>query len=72
VGDKLTIIKKQQVTKTILVPGSNQGGKPGKPYIVKVSLVGFFAPEEERNTEKTETQTKDVSEVHVRVAADEI
>lgn len=43
VGDKLTIIKRQQVTKTILEVGQNHVGKPGKPYIVTVSLLGYFA-----------------------------
>ena len=45
VGDKLTIIKRQQVTKTILEVGVNDIGKPGKPYIVTVSLLGYFAAE---------------------------
>lgn len=44
VGDKLTIVKKQQVTKTILQPGDRSSTKPGKPYIVKVTLLGYFAP----------------------------
>jgi len=32
------------------VPGKNEGGKPGKPYIVKVNLIGYFAPEEKKKT----------------------
>ena len=47
VGDKLSIVKRQQVTKTILEPGANDGqGKPGKPYIVTVGLLGYFAKKE--------------------------
>jgi len=44
VGDKLTIIKKEQVVKTIMEVGQREGGKPGRPYIVKVNLIGYFAP----------------------------
>lgn len=79
VGDKLTVVKRQQVTKTILVPGDNSLGKPGKPYIVKVSLLGYFAPKEavkdpenEETKETASIKTKEVSETHIRVAADDI
>lgn len=44
IGDKLTVVKRQQVTKTIVNPGDNSSGKPGKPYIVQVNLMGYFAP----------------------------
>ena len=46
VGDRLTIIKKQQVVKTILEVGQSGVGKPGRPYIVKVNLMGYFAPQD--------------------------
>ena len=42
VGDFLQIVKKRKVTKRIITPGQNLG-KPGKPYIVKISLKGYFA-----------------------------
>lgn len=42
VGDNLTIIQKRQVTKTILSTGEGLG-KPGRPYIVKVEIEGYFA-----------------------------
>jgi len=35
------------VIKTILEVGHQGTGKPGKPYIVKVNLLGYFAPTEE-------------------------
>ena len=44
VGDKLSVVKRQQVTKTIIIPGTSVTGKPGKPYIVSISLLGYFAP----------------------------
>lgn len=44
-GDQITIIKKRQVTKTIMVSGHDLG-KPGKPYICKVLLKGYFAGED--------------------------
>lgn len=77
-GDKLTIVKRQQVTKTIIEAGSQTGGKPGRPYIVKVSLLGYFAPgtgrykaeaADEEGSDST-LKTKDVSEIHVRERAD--
>ena len=46
VGDRLTIIKKRQVVKTILEVGENIG-KPGKPFIVTVSYIGYFAKADE-------------------------
>ena len=42
VGDSVTIIKKRQVTKRIIVPGKNLG-KPGKPFIVKAIIKGYLA-----------------------------
>lgn len=45
-GDFLQIIKKRQVTKRIITPGQNLG-KPGRPYIVKVSIKGYFASRDE-------------------------
>ena len=41
IGDLLTVIKKGQVTKTILEVGEGLG-KPGRPYEVTVSLKGYF------------------------------
>ena len=35
------------MVKTILEVGQQGTGKPGKPYIVKVNLLGYFAPSEE-------------------------
>lgn len=61
-----------------MVAGENSVGKPGKPYIVSVTLLGYFAPI------KTVTASaviegpseinsiKDVSEVHERIASDDI
>ena len=46
VGDKLTIIKKLQVTKEIMETGADLG-KPGRPYIVKISYRAYFAGGEE-------------------------
>ena len=43
VGDQLTIIKKRQVVKEILQVGESGTGKPGKPYVVTISVEGFFA-----------------------------
>lgn len=54
VGDKLTVVKRQQVTKTILHPGDRFLGKPGKPYIVKVKLMGYFAPEKVKEVIESE------------------
>jgi hypothetical protein len=79
VGDKLSIVKRQQVTKTILEVGANDGqGKPGKPYIVTVGLLGYFAkkdqPVEGQNQEGEEAgiapETKKVTDKHIRIAAD--
>ncbi len=79
VGDKLSIVKRQQVTKTILEVGANDGqGKPGKPYIVTVGLLGYFAkkdqPVEGRNQDGEEAgiapETKKVTDKHIRIAAD--
>lgn len=76
VGDKLSIVKRQQVTKTILEVGANDGqGKPGKPYIVTVGLLGYFAKKEEPVGEVGDEagvgpETKKVSAKHIRVAAD--
>ena len=47
VGDSLTIIKKRQVVKTILEVGDHKSGKPGKPYIVTISYIGYFAKDEQ-------------------------
>ena len=54
VGDKISIIKKQQVVKTILEVGERNSGKPGRPYIVQVYLLGYFA-----RSEKIEVQKDD-------------
>ena len=76
VGDRLVIIKRQQVTKTILEVGEkNNIGKPGKPYIVTVSLLGYFAENKEEipsvsDSEKVFDKTKEVTEKHIRVPAD--
>ena len=43
VGDKLTVIPKGQCTKTILEVGESGTGKPGRPYIVQVNILGYFA-----------------------------
>ena len=40
-GDKLTVVKKGQVIKEILEVGDGLG-KPGRPYIVTVTYVGYF------------------------------
>jgi hypothetical protein len=72
VGDRLTIIKKQQVVKTILEVGDGGLGKPGRPYIVKVNLLGYFAPKRELLTPPEEIKTKSVEDTHIRYAADEI
>lgn len=53
------------------MPGDNSSGKPGKPYIVKVSLLGFFAPKSEEIT-REETVTKSVHSTHYRNAPDDI
>lgn len=73
VGDKLTIVKRQQVTKTIQKAGESNTGKPGKPYIVKVTLQGYFAPVNSADNSKSEETPKILEgEVYERVAADEI
>ena len=46
IGDKLTIIKKLQVTKEILETGDGLG-KPGRPYIVNISYKGYFKEKDE-------------------------
>jgi len=54
-GDILIVIKKGQVTKTILEVG--QGiGKPGRPYEVTVSLKGFFAEKDQTFIDVAETK----------------
>lgn len=58
------------MTKTILKPGGNTTGKPGKPYIVKVTLLGYFAPTVE--TLQPASTVKSVDDVRERVPADEI
>lgn len=64
------------MTKTILVAGANDGlGKPGKPYIVTVGLLGYFAKKEELVGEVGEEagvapETKKVTAKHIRIAAD--
>lgn len=61
VGDKLTVVKRQQVTKTIIVPGDNSMGKPGKPYIVKVNLIGYFAPSKvEKKDESVDASNNEI------------
>ena len=69
VGDKLTVVKKQQVVKTILEVGENNCGKPGRPYIVKVTLKAYFAKEESFQANEV---TKEVTDTHVRIPADEL
>ena len=71
VGDKLTIIKRQQVTKKILKVGENTVGKPGKPYIVTVSLLGYFAktreevPTAQVDEGEDAIKTKEVTDTHI-------
>ena len=48
IGDELTIIKKRQVVKEILEVGESLG-KPGKPYVVTVSIEGFFAAKTDKS-----------------------
>lgn len=50
-GDKLTIIQKRQVVKEILEIGENLG-KPGRPFIVTVTLKGYFAKPEAKELVK--------------------
>ena len=59
--------------------GANNGqGKPGKPYIVTVGLLGYFAKKEDLVGDEGEqagvapTETKKVTSKHIRIAADEI
>jgi len=63
------------VTKTILEVGDPLAGKPGRPFIVKVSVLGYFAPGEHAanfgSNPETE-ETKQVTDKHVRIAADDI
>ena len=42
IGDKISIVKKQQVVKSILQVGERNMGKPGRPFIVKLYLLGYF------------------------------
>ena len=51
VGDNLTVIHKRQVVKEILEVGENLG-KPGRPFIVTVTLQGYFAKPESKQTIK--------------------
>jgi hypothetical protein len=67
----LTIVKKAQVIKTILEVGESGLGKPGKPYIVKVNLLGYFAPKEEGQAPE-EFKTKKVEDTHIRHPAEKI
>ena len=75
VGDKLTIIKKAQVVKTILEVGEQFTGKPGRPYIVKVNLIGYFAPDDPNKEEGKEgdqgVRTKTPGK-HIRISAEDI
>lgn len=67
VGDKLTIIHKRQVVKEILEVGQDLG-KPGRPFIVTVSLEGYFAKEE--SAEERKIKMEELAErqkVEVRV-----
>jgi hypothetical protein len=50
--------------------GESGLGKPGRPYIVKVSLLGYFAPEVELSGAPEETKTKNVDDSHIRLPAD--
>ena len=51
-GDKVTIITKRQVVKEIMQVGKDLG-KPGRPFICTVSVVGYFAkPESEEERER--------------------
>ena len=59
------------MTKTILEVGESGSGKPGKPYIINVSLLGYFAPEMQK-TKSDSTVTKSVDEKHERFSADDI
>ena len=57
--------------KTILEVGDNHLGKPGRPYIVKVTLKGYFAKDEREKVEEN-WKTLDVNATHIRVPADEL
>ena len=46
VGDTLSIVKKRQVVKKILEVGKDLG-KPGRPFVVTVSYIGYFAKEKD-------------------------
>lgn len=73
VGDKLTIIKKQQVIKTIMEVGEMGTGKPGRPYIVKIQLIGYFAKQDEIEESKVGIGAPpNVNESHIRTPPDEI
>ena len=57
--------------KTILEVGEGGLGKPGRPYIVKVSLLGYFAPkDEDAIAPPEEFKTKSVDDSHIRLPAD--
>ena len=43
------MIKKGQCTKTIMDVGEKYTGKPGRPFIVFVNLIGYFAPVKEKS-----------------------
>ena len=51
VGDKLTIVHKRQVVKEIIEIGENLG-KPGRPFIVTVQMMGYFAEPETKEVRK--------------------
>ena len=65
------------MVKTILEVGNPGVGKPGRPYIVKVNLRGYFAPEKQKKQTDAEVDmshptTKSVDDKHVRLPADKI
>ena len=71
VGDKLTIIKKQQVIKTIMEVGEMGTGKPGRPYIVKIQLIGYFAKQDEIEEAKVGIgASPNINESHIRTPPD--
>ena len=55
IGDKLTVVHKRQVVKEILEIGENLG-KPGRPFIVTVELLGYFAVPETKEQRKAKVQ----------------
>lgn len=59
-GDKVTIITKRQVVKEIMRVGADLG-KPGRPFICTVSVLGYFAKpesEQERQIKKQKHKMK--------------